>query len=36
MVLVICFQNRNGHGNIENRLMDKGGGEEGESEINGE
>ena len=32
----ICLQNSNGDTDIENRLMDKGGEEEGEDELNGE
>ena len=30
------MQSSDGHTDIENRLMDKGGGEEGEGEVNGE
>ena len=32
----ICLQSRNGDADIEKKLMDKGGEEEGEGEINGE
>ena len=36
MVLMNLLQGSNGNEDIENRLMDMGGGEEGEGEMNGE